>query len=98
RSRSNRNRPSVPLIAAHSAAAVLARMPPLIAAMAEKGRTRLPDRVFTISDATLDRSSCGAIVTSRTRPAAPDGSYTVAPNSSVRARVVIPLENKQVLG
>ena len=56
-----------------------ARMPPLIAAMAANGSTRLPDRVFTISDETPERSSCGAIVTSRTRPAAPDGSYTVAP-------------------
>ena len=60
------------------------------------GSTRLPDLVFTISDEIRERSSCGASVTSRTRPAAPDGSYTVAPNSSLRARVVIPLENNQV--
>ena len=38
-------------------------------------RTRLPDFVLTMRLATRVRSSCGARVTSRTRPdAAPDGS------------------------
>ena len=59
--------------------------------MAEKGRTRLPDLVLTIREAMRVRSSCGASVTSRTRPvAAPDGSYTVAPRSSERGSVSIP--------
>ncbi len=78
------------------AALVLARMPPLMAAIAAKGSTRLPDLVLTIRDEMRERSSAGASVTSRTRPAAPDGSYTVAPSSSLRARVVIPLENNQL--
>ncbi len=50
-----------------------------------------------MSEAIRERSSCGARVTSRTRPlAAPDGSYTVAPNNSLKARVSIPLENNQL--
>src|ERR1700681_2662663 len=97
RSRSNRNKPSVPLTSGHSAAAVFVRTPPLIAETAENGKTRVPDLVFTMSDEIRERSSCGASVTSRTRPlTAPEGSYTVAPNSSVRASVVIPLENNQL--
>src|ERR1017187_6333380 len=71
-------------------------MPPLIAETAARGRTRFPDLVFTMSDEMRERSSCGASVTSRTRPEAPDGSYTMAPRSSLRARVVIPLENNEV--
>src|ERR1700729_1885202 len=62
-------------------------------AMAENGRTRLPDLVLTISEAMRVRSSCGASVTSRTRPVgAPDRSKTVAPRSSERGSVVIPVE------
>src|ERR1035438_3945707 len=71
-------------------------MPPLIAETAARGRTRFPDLVFTMSDEMRERSSCGASVTSRTRPDAPDGSYTVAPSSSLRARINIPLENNQL--
>src|ERR1017187_5072580 len=96
RSRSSRNRPSVPLTTGHSAAAVLVRIPPLIAETAANGSTRFPDLVFTMRDEIRDRSSCGASATSRTRPDAPDGSYTVAPNNSLRASVVIPLENNQL--
>jgi hypothetical protein len=65
--------------------------------IAPKASTRLPVFVLTMSDAIRERSSCGAKATSRTRPlAAPDGSYTVAPNSSLRARVVIPLEDNEL--
>src|SRR5579863_5019116 len=71
-------------------------MPPLIADTEAKGRMRFPDLVFTMSDEMRERSSCGASATSRTRPEAPDGSYTMAPNNSVRARVVIPLENSEL--
>src|SRR5580692_13150594 len=67
-------------------------------AMAENGRTRLPNLVLTISEAMRVRSSCGARVTSRTRPVgAPDRSKTVAPRSSERGSVVIPVENSRVL-
>ena len=42
---------------------------------AENGKIRFPDFVFTIRDEMRDRSSCGASVSSRTRPlGAPDGS------------------------
>src|ERR1700689_1389210 len=71
-------------------------MPPLIADTEVNGRMRFPDLVFTIRDEMRERSSCGASATSRTRPDAPDGSYTMAPSNSVKARVVIPLENNQV--
>src|SRR6202011_3977289 len=81
----------------HSAALVLAHTPALIDETAANASTRFPDFVFTINDATRERSSCGASVTSRTRPlAAPDRSYTVAPNNSVRASVAIPLEHTQL--
>src|SRR5258708_14746188 len=91
------NRPSPPFSPGHSATAVLAPTPALIDDTAANASTRFPDFVFTINEATRERSSCGARVTSRTRPlAAPDGSYTVAPNNSVRASVVIPLEHTQL--
>src|SRR5205807_8421586 len=88
---------SVPFVGDHSPITVAARTPPLIDATEANGSTRLPDLVFTISEATLARSSWGAKATSRTRPlAAPDGSYTVAPNNSLKASVVIRLENTQL--
>src|ERR1700716_2406716 len=91
------NRPSAPFSPGHSAVPVLAHTPALIEATAANASPRFPYFVFKIKDATRERSSCGASVTSRTRPlAAPDGSYTVAPNNSVRASVVIPLEHTQL--
>ena len=66
--------------------------------MAEKGSTRLPDLVLTMSEAMRVRSSWGARVTSRTCPeGAPDGSYTVAPRSSERGSVVIRVEDSRDL-
>src|SRR5258708_22907214 len=94
---SSRNSPSVPFSCGQSTAAVDALIPPLIDEIAAKASTRLPVFVFTMSEAIRERSSCGASATSRTRPlAAPDGSYTVAPNNSLRASVVIPLEDNQL--
>src|SRR5260370_2218016 len=91
------NWPSAPCASGYAPASVLAHTPALIGDTAANDSTRFPDFVFTINDATRERSSCGASVTSRTRPlAAPDGSYTVAPNNSVRASVVIPLEHTQL--
>ena len=74
------------------------RIPPFIADIDSKVTSRLPNFVLTMSEEMRERSSCGAIATSRTRPAAPDGSYTVAPSSSLRARVVILLENNPTQG
>src|ERR1700732_2448167 len=65
-------------------------MPPLIPETAVKGNTRFPADVLTISEATRERSSCGAMATSRTRPlAAPEVSYTVEPNSSHKDTVAM---------
>ena len=65
-------------------------MPPLIAETAVKGNTRFPADVLTIREETRERSSCGAMATSRTRPlAAPEASYTVEPNSSHKDTVAM---------
>ena len=97
RSRSSRNNPSAPLALGQSAGSVEVCTLASMLEMAEKGSTRFPDLVFTIRDAMRVRSSWGASVASRTRPvAAPDGSYTVAPNNSESGSEFIRLENSRV--
>src|SRR5271163_2333491 len=63
---------------------------------AVKGNMRFPADVLTINCETRVRSSWGVSATSRTRPlAAPEASYTVAPNSSQSDTVAILKENTQ---
>ncbi len=90
KSRLNSSKPSAPFACAQSRIGVETRTLPSMAEIALSGRIRLPDEVFTIIAAILERSSWGASATSRTRPlAAPVESYTVEPSNSLRASVLI---------
>src|SRR5947209_8450796 len=79
--------PSAPLLGGHFAGGSEVCSPcASTATMDEVSSRRLPWRVFTTRDASLAGSSCGAMVTSRTRPQRlPVELYTSEPSSSESA-------------